>query len=803
MLMTDRWGLGLTGGQDISPTCRTFWRPSSRLCWPLLLLALQAVQALAQQTAPPEQDDAITHIPRAVLRDQKMLWTSPARLQARDLKWVLPLTGSVGWLLATDKRNMSERIRTNPLARDRSLTVSYAGLGSLAAVPVFLYWRGWRHADSYAQHTAILSARAAADAVVAGSILHGVTWRQRPMEGSGSGRFFEAKSLSSSFPSLHSSAAWAIASVVARRYPGWVTQVGVYGAASAVSLSRVTARRHYPSDIVVGGALGWLIGRYVSRAQEGFGRREFSGEVPAPAAEAGTAYVPVDSWIYAALDRLAAMGLIPSQIAGLRPWTRAECLRQTIEAGDNLQKSGIGVEAADLVAALHRELDRPGSAAPSVTLHSLYSRNGAIAGPPLNDSFHFGQTWINDYGRPFGRGFNSYTGFTASAGAGRFFAYVDGEYQHAPGREPYSLPVRQAISAMDGIPLQIAQPQSNTNRFRTLEAYAGIRLGGLELSAGKQALWWGPTFDAPLSFSSNAEPTKNLRISTSHPVGLGRIGEVRGEFVIGKLGGQMYTWRPWFNALKISFKLTDNLEMGFTRWSILWGVGHPITAHSFIRNFTSTSSPTGAAGVGALDPGDRKGGFDFRYRIPGLRNWLTFYTDSYCDDDPSPLAAPHRSAINPGIYLARVPRIPRLDFRVEAPSTQPLGHDQGGSFIYFNNQYRSGNTNYGNLLGSWAGRDGRAIEGWSTYWFSPRNKLEAGYRRLKISANFLPGGGTQSDASLRSSFALGRDWYACVFVQYEDFNVPLLGNRHDNLSGVLQLTWEPNRQILGKRDKQK
>src|SRR5580698_4122857 len=46
--------------------------------------------------------------------------------------------------------------------------------------------------------------------------------------------------------------------------------------------------------------------------------------------------VPMDSWVYPALDRLAALGFIPSQIAGLRPWSRAECRRQVEEAGKNV-----------------------------------------------------------------------------------------------------------------------------------------------------------------------------------------------------------------------------------------------------------------------------------------------------------------------------------------------------------------------------------------------------------------------------------------------------------------------------------
>lgn len=513
-------------------------------------------------------------------------------------------------------------------------------------------------------------------------------------------------------------------------------------------------------------------------------------------ARAGS-YVPIESWIYDALDRLASFGLIPSQISGLRPWTRDECRRQLLEVESNLEKLDAEGEAFQLVAALRKEFTAEPSAW-TIRLNSVYTKNGFIAGPALSDSFHFGQTWINDAGRPFGRGWNSYTGFTATAESGRFFAYIDGEYQHAPGRDPYSLPLRQAISSLDGIPIQAAEPRSNTNRFRTLEAYAGVRLGNVELSAGKQSLWWGPTYDAPLSFSNNAEPTKNLKISTAHPLSLWPFKGVRGEFVIGKLGGHKYTWRPWFNAVKVSFKLTDNLEMGFTRWSIFWGVGHPITVGSFIRNFVSTASPNGAGGVGSADPGDRKGGFDFRYRVPGLRNWLTLYADSYCDDDPSPLANPRRAAINPGIYLAHFPGIPRLDFRAEAPSTTPPdGSWDYPGLNYVNNQYRSGNTNYGYLLGSWVGRDARALEAWSTYWFSPRDKLQFGYRHVTGSPRYLPGGSSQSDGMVRATLALGNNWSAHLFVQYERFYIPLLGPRQSNLSGGMQITWEPKLELRG------
>ena len=733
---------------------------------------------------------------RQVLHDQRIVFTAPSRITTRELRWLLPLAGGIAFLIASDGRNMQERIHTTT-TRDQSLAISNAGAAGLAAIPLYLFWRGWHEGDDYARDTGALGVRAAVDSLVVAEVISLATRRARPLADGGSGAFFGGGVGSSSFPSLHAAGAWAVAAVIADRYPGWLTKAGVYGLASAVSLTRVTGREHYPSDVAVGAALGWLVGRYVSHT---------TGPAPPPiapltepqAAPAGSSYVPMDSWIYGALDRLAALGMIPSQTSGLRPWTRAECRRQLLEAREPSRAAAD--EVAQLIAALGGELDPAKGEGSSVTLESVYFRSGVIAGPVLNDSMHFGQTWIDDSGRPFGRGWNSYAGFTARAESGRFFASVRAEIQHAPGSPADPLPVRQEFATLDNNPLMSADPQAATNRFRAVEASAGVRLGDLEVSVGKQEMWWGPTQDAPLSFGSNAEPTKNLKISTVHPVrlpGLLRyLGGIRGEFVIGKLGGQQYTWRPWFNAQKLSFKLTDNLEMGFTRWAIFWGVGHPITVGSFLRDFTSLSSPLGQSGVGRNDPGDRKGGFDFRYRIPGLRNWLTLYSDSYSDDDPSPLAAPRRAAINPGLYLTRVPGIPRLDFRVEAPSTTPMNGDYGGQFIYYNDQYHSGNTNYGYLLGNAVGRDARALEGWATYHLSARDKIELGYRQLKGGTAFLPGGETQSDATVKPSLTLGTGWFVSAAFQYERFWVPMLGGPQRNLSGWLQLTWEPKWRIL-------
>lgn len=773
---------------------------------PALPSAVASASGFEAPAAPAES--ATIDPPRAtspvrlLLHDQRLIFTSPSRIRAKDAKWLVPLTGALTFLLATDRKNMEDRIHPDSQLSERSATFSDAGVAALASIPLLLYWHGWHDGDDYARNTGILGVRAVVDTLVASEAVRLVTRRDRPTQGNGAGDFFQ-DGPSSSFPSMHASAAWALASVVAERYPGWLTEAGAYGLATAVSLSRVTSREHFPSDVLAGSALGWLVGRFVAHA--GDAAPSIRAAVPASqpsrhegAVSAGSSYVPLDSWVYTALDRLAALGLIPSQTSGLRPWTRGECRRQLEEADRKESAGPAGTKV--ILAALDRELDSDGTAS-SVVVESVYVRTGAIAGPVLNDSMHFGQTWDNDFGRPFGRGLNSDAGFTARAQAGRFFGEVQAEYQRAPGQDPYSAPVRQTLAQLDSNPVEAGTGgQPATSRFRAVEAYLGVSVGDFEISVGKQAMWWGPTYDSPLSFGSNAEPTKNLKISTQYPFHLpgilGHLGEIRGEFVIGKLGGQQYTWRPWFNAQKLSFKLTPNLELGFTRWSIFWGVGHPETVGSFLRNFTSSNSPNGPAGVGRNDPGDRKGGFDFRYRLPGLRNWLTLYSDSYSDDDPSPLAAPRRAAIDPGLYLTHVPGIPQLDFRVEAPCTQLMGLDQGGQFVYFNDQYHSGNTNYGDLLGNSVGRDGRAVEGWVAYHLSARDQIELGYRELKDSSHFLPGGGTQSDGSVKASLRLADGWFVSAMFQYERFWIPLLGGPNRNVSGWLQMTWEPNWKIL-------
>jgi membrane-associated phospholipid phosphatase len=842
---------------------------------------------LQRGNAEPEKVDLLG-MPKRLVLDQKAIWTSPLRLRPIDAKWLLPLGVTTGLLIGSDRHTMTSAIDINSGDRSKARKFSTGGLVALSALPASMYgWSLFNYAPQ-ARETGLLAGEAAVNSLAVNAALKVVFRRDRPLVNNAAGDFFSSSYSDASFPSNHAITAWSIASVVGEEYPGWLPRLAVYGLASAVSVSRVVSEDHFPSDVLIGSAAGWLIGRYVYRAHHNYDltpynppplpadyeaklarkARASANAVPAAATipvspttastaappaiagqspsapqstsarerdawhlppdpirnrrpepfnpdpdTIGSTNVPMDSWIYPALERLGSMGLIPSQSVLIRPWTRQECLRQLREAEDfaereNRYSPALLAEAHRLMEDLRRELADEPVTYEGLSLESVYARYGTIAGPALADSFHFGQTWWNDFGRPLGRGSSAIAGYSLRAHHGRLFFYGRQEMQHGPGNPADSAAMTGLKNTLDRVQdddpvIAPVLARAAYNRQRPIELYAGMAFAGNAITFGKQQLYWGPTTMGPLSFSSNAEPTYSLRVVSTrpHPLPLlPSLGTYRFDIVLGKLSGHAYPARPWYNGQKIDFNLGDNLEIGFTRWSVFWGVGHPITLHSFKQNVFSFNSTGGGAGGGGGsagygdrdDPGDRKSGFDFRYKLPFLRKAVTLYADAYSDDDPNPIAAPRRAAWNPGIYLARLPFLPHMDLRVEAVSSTGLFEDFGGQHFFLNNQYLDANTNKGFMLGNAIGRDARAIEGRAGYWLSGRTRIEAGYRQNKGGTLFLPGGATISDGFVNSSIALNRHWTVQTFAQYERFLIPsyMTGSQH-NVSGWFQITWNP------------
>jgi hypothetical protein len=458
-------------------------------------------------------------------------------------------------------------------------------------------------------------------------------------------------------------------------------------------------------------------------------------------------------------------------------------------------------EALSLITSLQSEFANEAERHSEARVESVYARALQVSGTPLRDSYHFGQTFVNDDGRPYAGGTNSVTGFSAFGTLGIFSGYFRGEYQQAGGQRPYSINVQLPLGLVDGVPPR-SGPIRSTGSFNALETYVGANLGALNITFGKQSLWWGPGEESAFHFSNNAAPFYMLRVAQQTPIVLPGplrfLGHIRAQMLIGKLSGHLYPPRPFINAQKITFQLTRNLELGFTRSTIFGGVGHPLTTDSVLRSFFSAASTGGTAFGSANDPGDRRSGFDFHWRVPGGSRFVTIYSDSLADDEPNPLASPRRSAWGPGIYFTQIPFVRHMDFRFETYSTRLYRGDEGGQFFYWNNQYRDGYTNNGYLLGSWVGRDARAYLASSTYWWSAENKLKISFRQNKTGSAFLPGGGTQTDVTLNGSLRVRRQYQIEAQVQGERYFIPLLGPPKINLSFGLQVTFSPKNPIVAR-----
>ena len=231
--------------------------------------AVQSGETKGFYLFPPEaagekQRSATGQFLADIWTDQKAIWTSPFRMNRKQVFTIaLPLTFATAGFLATD----SETGRYLPNSRDQVrwsqrvanfgavYTLGFITGGMLAGGKVI-------HKPRYTQ-----VGRIAAEALVSSALsnfaLKAITQRERPDQGDGEGRFWGG---GQSFPSGHAMTSWAVAFALARnpQCPKWLAYTS-YFMATIISLSRWSAHKHFPSDILVGSVFGALIGNYVAR----------------------------------------------------------------------------------------------------------------------------------------------------------------------------------------------------------------------------------------------------------------------------------------------------------------------------------------------------------------------------------------------------------------------------------------------------------------------------------------------------------------------------------------------------------
>jgi len=231
--------------------------------------ATSAGQATA---VPPQRDVTWRLLIPNILGDQKKMWFSFPHQLGKGNHWIPTLTviGLTAGLVYADQYDAPYFRRTNRFHELNHIFSKYNTDGMEVVGPAALYLVGLARGDAYAKKTALFAGEAAADSIIFYAVAQEATHRRRPIEippnGDFSDTFWDGHKglLSNSFPSGHTTEAFAIATVFERRYRRhkWVPWLA-YGVAGAIAFSRITLQSHFPSDDFVGAAVGYAVGRYL------------------------------------------------------------------------------------------------------------------------------------------------------------------------------------------------------------------------------------------------------------------------------------------------------------------------------------------------------------------------------------------------------------------------------------------------------------------------------------------------------------------------------------------------------------
>ena len=220
---------------------------------------------LELQDHPPV---TVGKVPANVLHDGLNIAVSSKNIRWNDLKWMLPLAGATAAAFETDHTTMTEVVSSNPSFNQINVNVSNGMIGGFIATPVVMFGIGHLRQNERMRETGLLGSEAIADALIVDEVVKLCAFRERPYQDNARGKFFAGRAgLDSSFVSEHSMIAFATAAVIAGEYPSKWAQFGVYTLAAGVGATRIMGREHFPSDVLLGAAGGWLIGHYVFRAR--------------------------------------------------------------------------------------------------------------------------------------------------------------------------------------------------------------------------------------------------------------------------------------------------------------------------------------------------------------------------------------------------------------------------------------------------------------------------------------------------------------------------------------------------------
>lgn len=346
-------------------------------------------------------------------------------------------------------------------------------------------------------------------------------------------------------------------------------------------------------------------------------------------AEAASTNVPLHSWVYLCIEKIASMGYVQDFMGGILPLTRIEVAQYILGAKNKHDKEGVNPYIEKLLTCLEREFKEE--------MDIIRGEAGHINYVKPAGQLYFEHIFLserkdmeNESGRVYGDDSNFQSGITTRGEVGNHFAF-------------FIHPEVRVLGNELGTDVEF------------IEAYGKFSRSLFELEVGRDTMWWGQGRHGSLHLTNNAPAFKFFKLSTTPFVfhWLFKISFFTAE--LEEMRPNPAITKPKFSGIKLSMKPHPIFEIGITRTFLYEDMSDFFNA--LIAKDENTIN----------GPGNQQAGFDWRLTLPLKIQPITLYGEHGGEDEAGGL--PSVFAHLWGIYLPQILGIEALEFRMEYANT--------------------------------------------------------------------------------------------------------------------------------------
>ena len=241
----------------------------------VLLLAAGVFLVLTPNPAQAQSSDSSPEVHRISGKyfvkmgtDLGKVFISPIHWKGKDLWLFGGSVATTGLVMAFLDHGIREWVEDHQNTSYTNFSLFITHLGEppfLLGLSTVLYVGGEVFNDDNLRKTALMSLESFC---LDGIVINGMRYlfsRSRPLSGEGPSSFhwFSFRNGQHSFPSGHTSTAFAVAAVIAGQSDSFLVGAVSYGLASLVAISRVNNNEHWASDVIAASIIGYFIGKEV------------------------------------------------------------------------------------------------------------------------------------------------------------------------------------------------------------------------------------------------------------------------------------------------------------------------------------------------------------------------------------------------------------------------------------------------------------------------------------------------------------------------------------------------------------